>query len=56
MARLCNDSSLHGSALTEFVGREEELELLLRRWTKAKTGEGEMAQYHCDEGIQDIAD
>ena len=30
--------ALHASGLTELVGREEELELLLRRWSKAKTG------------------
>jgi class 3 adenylate cyclase len=29
--------ALHASGLTELVGREEELELLLRRWSKAKT-------------------
>ena len=29
--------AFHGSGLTELVGREEELELLLRRWSKAKT-------------------
>ena len=28
--------ALHASGLTELVGREEELELLLRRWSKAK--------------------
>ena len=28
--------------LTELVGREEELELLLRRWSKAKSGEGQV--------------
>jgi hypothetical protein len=28
------------STVTELVGREEEFELLLRRWSKAKTGEG----------------
>ena len=31
--------ALHGSSLTPFVGREEEIELLLRRWQRAKTGE-----------------
>src|SRR4029077_6576387 len=31
--------ALHTEGLTELVGREEELDLLLRRWTKAKTGE-----------------
>src|SRR5262245_32861550 len=34
--------ALHASALTELVGREEELELLLRQWSKAKTGEGQV--------------
>src|SRR5262249_54270279 len=29
--------ALHASGLTELVGREEELEILLRRWSKAKT-------------------
>jgi class 3 adenylate cyclase len=29
--------ALHASGLTELVGREEELELLLRRWSKAKS-------------------
>ena len=28
--------ALHAGVLTELVGREEELELLLRRWSKAK--------------------
>ena len=31
--------AMHGSGLTDLVGREEELELLLRRWSRAKTGE-----------------
>jgi class 3 adenylate cyclase len=30
--------ALHVSGLTELVGREEEVDLLLRRWSKAKTG------------------
>jgi class 3 adenylate cyclase len=33
--------ALHASGLTELVGREEELELLLRRWSKAKSGQGQ---------------
>jgi hypothetical protein len=33
---------LHAGGLTELVGREEELALLLRRWSKAKTGEGQV--------------
>jgi hypothetical protein len=32
--------ALHASDLTELVGREEELEILLRRWSKTKSGEG----------------
>jgi class 3 adenylate cyclase len=34
--------ALHAAGLTELVGREEELELLLRRWSKAKSGEGQV--------------
>ena len=34
--------ALHATGLTALVGREEELELLLRRWSKAKTGEGQV--------------
>jgi predicted ATPase len=33
---------MHASDLTNLVGREEELELLLRRWSRAKTGEGQV--------------
>ena len=31
--------ALHASGVTALVGREEELELLLRRWSRARTGE-----------------
>ena len=34
--------ALHATGVTALVGREEELELLLRRWTKAETGEGQV--------------
>src|SRR5215468_2852514 len=34
--------ALHGSALTPLVGREEEIELLLRRWARAKAGDGQV--------------
>jgi class 3 adenylate cyclase len=34
--------ALHAGGMTELVGREEELQLLLRRWSKAKTGEGQV--------------
>jgi class 3 adenylate cyclase len=34
--------AMHASGLTELIGREEELDLLLRRWSKAKSGEGQV--------------
>ena len=43
--------ALHASALTELVGREEELDLLLRRWSKAKTGEGQVVLLAGEAGI-----
>jgi AAA ATPase domain len=43
--------ALHATGLTALVGREEELELLLRRWSKAKTGEGQVALLSDEAGI-----
>ena len=43
--------ALHASGLTELVGREEELELLLRRWSKAKIGEGQVVLLSGEAGI-----
>jgi class 3 adenylate cyclase len=43
--------ALHASGLTELVGREEEIELLLRRWSKAKTGEGQVVLLSGEPGI-----
>ena len=43
--------ALHASGLTELVGREEELELLLRRWSKAKTGDGQVVLLSGEPGI-----
>jgi class 3 adenylate cyclase len=43
--------ALHSSGLTELVGREEELELLLRRWSKAKTGQGQVVLLSGEPGI-----
>jgi class 3 adenylate cyclase/predicted ATPase len=43
--------AMHAGALTELVGREEELELLLRRWAKAKTGEGQVVLLSGEPGI-----
>ena len=37
--------------MTELVGREEELELLLRRWSRAKTGEGQVVLLSGEAGI-----
>jgi class 3 adenylate cyclase len=34
--------ALHPSSLTALIGREEETELLLRRWSRAKRGEGQV--------------
>jgi class 3 adenylate cyclase/predicted ATPase len=41
----------HGAALTPLVGREEELELLLRRWQRAKSGEGQVVLLSGEPGI-----
>ncbi|HEV2545955.1 MAG TPA: AAA family ATPase [Stellaceae bacterium] len=41
----------HGAVLTPLVGREEELELLLRRWRQAKAGEGSIVLVSGEPGI-----
>jgi class 3 adenylate cyclase/predicted ATPase len=43
--------ALHASGLTELVGREEEFELLMRRWSRAKTGEGQVVLLSGEPGI-----
>ena len=43
--------ALHSSGLTQLVGREEELELLLRRWSKAKGGQGQVVLLSGEPGI-----
>ena len=43
--------ALHASGLTELVGREEELDLLLRRWSKAKGGQGQVVLLSGEPGI-----
>ncbi len=43
--------ALHASGLTDLVGREEEFELLLRRWSRAKTSEGQVVLLSGEAGI-----
>ena len=43
--------ALHETKLTALVGREEELELLLRRWQRAKSGEGQVVLLSGEPGI-----
>src|SRR5262249_35700954 len=41
----------HEAILTPLVGREEELELLMRRWQRAKSGEGQVVLLSGEPGI-----
>ena len=43
--------AFHATGPTELVGRNEELELLLRRWSKAKSGEGQVVLLSGEPGI-----
>jgi len=43
--------ALRGSALSPLVGREEEIDLLLRRWARAKTGTGQVVLVSGEPGI-----
>jgi class 3 adenylate cyclase/predicted ATPase len=43
--------ALRGSALSPLVGRDEELDLLLRRWTRAKAGDGQIVLISGEAGI-----
>ena len=43
--------ALHAGGLIELVGREEELEILLRRWSKAEKGEGQVVLLSGEPGI-----
>jgi class 3 adenylate cyclase/predicted ATPase len=43
--------ALHGSALGQLVGRDEEIELLLRRWARAKSGDGQVVLISGEPGI-----
>ena len=43
--------ALHASGLTRLVGRQEEIDLLLRRWSKAIDGEGQVVLLSGEAGI-----
>jgi class 3 adenylate cyclase/predicted ATPase len=43
--------ALHATGLTALVGREEEAELLVRRWSRAKIGEGQVVLLSGEAGI-----
>jgi class 3 adenylate cyclase len=43
--------AFHGGGLTALVGRQEELDLLLRRWSKATDGEGQVVLLSGEAGI-----
>ena len=43
--------ALHAGGMIELIGRREELELLLRRWSRAKTGEGKVVLFSGEAGI-----
>ncbi len=45
------DASRGGGALTPLVGRDEELDLLLRRWSQARGGEGQVVLLSGEPGI-----
>src|SRR5262249_8948721 len=43
--------AFHASGMTALVGRDQETEFLLRRWSKAKTGEGQVVLPSGEAGI-----
>src|ERR1700694_4528144 len=43
--------ALRGSALASLVGRDEEIELLLRRWARAKAGDGQVVLISGEPGL-----
>jgi len=43
--------ALRGAALTPLVGRDEEIDLLLRRWARAKSGDGQVVLVSGEPGI-----
>jgi class 3 adenylate cyclase/predicted ATPase len=43
--------ALRGSELSQLIGRDEEIDLLLRRWARAKTGEGQVVLVSGEPGL-----
>ena len=43
--------ALRGSALSRLVGRDEEIDLLMRRWARAQTGDGQVVLVSGESGI-----
>jgi class 3 adenylate cyclase/predicted ATPase len=43
--------ALRGSALTRLIGRDEEIDLLLRRWARAKQGDGQVVLVSGEPGL-----
>ena len=43
--------ALRGSALTPLVGRDEEIDLLLRRWARARAGDGQVVLISGEPGL-----
>jgi class 3 adenylate cyclase/predicted ATPase len=43
--------ALHGSTLPPLIGRDEEIDLLLRRWARAKAGDGQVVLISGEPGI-----
>jgi class 3 adenylate cyclase len=43
--------ALHATGLIQLVGREEEIDLLMRRWERAKSGEGQVVLLSGEAGI-----
>jgi class 3 adenylate cyclase/predicted ATPase len=43
--------ALRGAALTQLVGRDEEIDLLLRRWARAKAGTGQVVLVSGEAGV-----
>jgi predicted ATPase len=43
--------ALRGTALSPLVGRDEEIDLLLRRWARVKAGQGQVALISGEPGI-----